>query len=67
MARPLMISKTFRLREDIVEQLSEEAKRLETSEATIMRQALTQYLNPEMKSKGFGAWKREVPVVPTIR
>lgn len=61
MTRPLMISKTFRLREDIVKQLSEEAQRLETSEATVVRQALAQYLTPEMKSKGFGAWKREVP------
>lgn len=40
---PIMTSKTFRLRYDIVQKLKEEANRQEASEATIVRQALAAY------------------------
>jgi len=41
--RPLMIRKTFHLREDVVNRLTYEAARQDTSEATVVRQALNGY------------------------
>lgn len=42
--KPRMLVKTFRLREDIIKQIAERAEEEETSEATIVRQALKLYL-----------------------
>lgn len=41
--RPLMIRKTFHIREDVIDRLTYEAARQDTSEATIVRQALNGY------------------------
>lgn len=42
--KPRMVVKTFRVREDIIKLIAKRAEEEETSEATIVRQALKQYL-----------------------
>jgi len=60
--RPGLISKTYKIREEVVDKILEIAQELDVSEAAVVRMALTEYFKePKLYGMGFGNTPKTLP------